>query len=55
MDEDPASSPYYEVHEEVPEHELKVRPPSPMPEGLEGLTSDDLHPLARGERPEQAA
>ena len=52
MDEDPSASEYYEVHENVPEHELKVMPPSPMPDGLEGLGDDDLHPVARGQQPE---
>jgi hypothetical protein len=52
VDEDPSKSEFYTVYEDVPEHELKVRPPSPMPDGLEGLTSDDLHPVARGEQPE---
>jgi hypothetical protein len=55
VDEDPSASEYYRVHEDVPEEELKIRPPSPMPDGLEGLTSDDLHPVARGQQPEQAA
>lgn len=55
MNEDPSASPYCEVHEDVPDHELKINPPSPMPDGLEGLTSDDLHPVARGEQPEQAS
>ena len=50
MAEDPAQSPYYEVHHDAPEYELKPEASSPMPEGLEDLTSDDLHPVARGER-----
>lgn len=52
MGEDPSQSEYYQVHLDVPEAELKVLPPSPMPDGLEDLTGDDLHPVARGEQPE---
>jgi hypothetical protein len=50
VEQDPSKSEYYRVHKDVPEEELKIHPPSPMPDGLEGLTSDDLHPLASRER-----
>lgn len=33
---------YYEVHTDVPEAELKVTPPSPMPAELHGLEAHHL-------------
>lgn len=45
----PEDSRYYQVHEGVPEQELKASPPSPMPAELRSL---EAHHLIRDAREE---
>jgi hypothetical protein len=52
VEEDPSRSEHYRVHHDVPEHELKVQPPSPMPQEVEGYPDDGVHAVEGGQLPQ---